>query len=110
MSMVKYRYSLRRYSVVTPGLKIKNNYTFKLKGSNVLFPDIIYRFKKDTIKITENSNNNNRYNTVFFVNTEQYIIDEIKQSFDKFETDINNYGTVKNIDFTELYSIVENFR
>ena len=110
MSMVKYRYSLRRYSVVTPGLKIKNNYTFKLKGSNVLFPDIIYRFKKDTIKITENSNNNNRYNTVFFVNTEQYIIDEIKQSFDKFETDINNYGAVKNIDFTELYSIVENFR
>lgn len=110
MSMVKYRYSLRRYSVVTPGLKIKNNYTFKLKGSNVLFPDIIYRFKKDTIKITENSNNNNRYNTVYFVNTEQYIIDEIKQSFDKFETDINNYGTVKNIDFTELYSIVENFR
>lgn len=110
MSMVKYRYSLRRYSVVTPGLKIKNNYTFKLKGSNVLFPDIIYRFKKDTIKITENSNNNNRYNTVFFVNTEQYIIDEIKQSFDKFETDINNYGTVKNIDFTELYSIVDNFR
>ena len=56
--------------------------------------------------LTDNENQH----TVFFVNTEQYIIDEIKQSFDKFETDINNYGAVKNIDFTELYSIVENFR
>ena len=110
MSMVKYRYSLRRYSVVTPGLKIKNNYTFKLKGSNVLFPDIIYRFKKDTIKITENSNSNNRYSTIYFINTEQDTIDEIKRFFDKYENDINNYGTLKNIDFEELYSIVENFR
>ena len=110
MSMVKYRYSLRRYSVVTPGLKIKNNYTFKLKGPNVLFPNITYKFRKDNIKIAENSNSNNRYSTIYFINTEQDTIDEIKQSFDKFETDINNYGTVKNIDFTELYSIVENFR
>ena len=110
MSMVKYRYSLRRYSVVTPGLKMKNNYTFKLKGSNLLFPDITYKFKKDNIKITENANGNNRYNTIYFVNTEQYTIDEIKQSFNKYETDINNYGTLKNIDFEELYFIVENFK
>ena len=110
MSMVKYRYSLRRYSVVTPGLKIKNNYTFKLKDSNILFPNITYKFRKDNIKFAENSNSNNRYSTIYFINTEQDTIDEIKRFFDKYENDINNYGTLKNIDFEELYSIVENFR
>ena len=95
---------------MTPGLKIKNNYTFKLKDSNILFPNITYKFRKDNIKFAENSNSNNRYSTIYFINTEQDTIDEIKRFFDKYENDINNYGTLKNIDFEELYSIVENFR